>query len=96
MPALELNAADFRAWLEAWGEVGVGSPRETCFCPIAKWLRSLGCPAVVRNSEFEIRGEEIALPRWAVEFVERIDDFDSILVTGRQALAVLDAIEGGT
>lgn len=89
--------AEFRAWLDAAkpGET-VGVTDSQFDCPLATFLyERIGADISVDGYTIHIDADRIITPKWADEFVSRIDDVEEFeqLVTRERALEVLNGID---
>lgn len=94
-----LDRAMFRAWLVEQDNSEVGLTYDCHDCPIARFVKVItGTPFVTADTD-EIQfgtvlyDEHLSTPDWAASFINQIDDGEAFNgITGRRALAILDAI----
>jgi hypothetical protein len=65
-----LTKPAFAKWLKAQPEDAYFLPRVSKACPIARYI---GAGASVGPDDYEVKGKDYPLPKWAKDYVERFD-----------------------
>ena len=91
-----INRKDFARWLaeQRSDATIVGIPRQSCDCPIARWLIARGEVDVEVSPGEVLIGSPVPttyfLPPWALRFVAEVDAQPVQRITRKRALRVLE------
>ncbi len=93
--ALTLTRPAFQAWLESKHPRSyIGVTGEGDACPLARYLKSTTGETDVLvdgGSVADVGESTVKMPKWAQNFVERVDLSGEYRVTARRALKILKA-----